>query len=745
MKHTLTLLTALLLAPLTALHAQTMSEAAQPAKRSPGSPKYDDICFSPRWTSTPNLVEAAKAFHATRTEWVYVDDESGPVLQQLRDLGISLGLAIHPRSPDKTEHITGAFGFEAKPQYYTRGRQIRINGKMVDWRSWHDPACAEIQKEWLRLCAKLGAERIHCDGPSWKYQEWDFNPHALTQFNDYLATRVPVASLSQLGVGDPSNFDLKAYIRGQKDGKTVPPKFKSLWDSFRLESLLAFNSNVIRWTHEIVGPGVEWSANYTSFIQFVPYTVWSDFAITELQPSGTGKNGGQFSIGDPWNLYRKAQISRELGKAIVVTLGSQDRDENITMIGLTYAMGMHMLCPYDVYIPGKRRKIDDYMSNADVYDFVHRWGKTFLAGYEEAFALGNGITHPLTRYGSAPLVLEDTADAVYAFVRARPKQPDAPVVIHLLNWNRHARDPIAITLDPDRFFPDRGLKLTLLRPGQEPQVISDGWQARVELPAPEPWGMLIAEPASANAAKVWAPEVETEDFGFFDQRSVTLRSRTPGAAIHFTTDVSEPSLKSPRYERPIEITRDTTLKARAFSGDQASPVSVFVFAKQPANNLAAAAKSMPGLSYELRRGVKSSKGADLDDPMAWAGGDYRFDIIKQGIAERIVLPADVPKNMFAVVFTGFVETPHGGRYTFFANADDECAVFIDDERIINITGRKVPPDLGMTEHQGRRLLSQGLHKLRLEYTQMRDAYGLEVQWQGPGIARQPIAASYLKH
>jgi hypothetical protein len=35
--------------------------------------------------------------------------------------------------------------------------------------------------------------------------------------------------------------------------------------------------------------------------------------------------------------------------------------------------------------------------------------------------------------------------------------------------------------------------------------------------------------------------------------------------------------------------------------------------------------------------------------------------------------------------------------------------------------------------------------LRLEYTQMRDTYGLEVQWQGPGIGRQPIAASCLKH
>ena len=99
------ILTALLLAPLAVLHAAETppvsprlpghdERAAQPAKRSPGSPKYEDICFSPRTTSAGNrdVVEVAKAFHATRIEWLYVDDGDGPVLQRLRDLGISLGL-----------------------------------------------------------------------------------------------------------------------------------------------------------------------------------------------------------------------------------------------------------------------------------------------------------------------------------------------------------------------------------------------------------------------------------------------------------------------------------------------------------------------------------------------------------------------------------------------------------------------------------------------------------------------------
>ena len=195
----------------------------------------------------------------------------------------------------------------------------------------------------------------------------------------------------------------------------------------------------------------------------------------------------------------------------------------------------------------------------------------------------------------------------------------------------------------------------------------------------------------------------------------------------------------------MEIKDTTTLRARVFAGGQASLVSTFTFTKRPANNIAAATAPAPGLTYELREGVKFGMEPDLDDPMKWAGGKYKFTKSKEGRTDQIALPSNCPKTMFSVVFNGFVEIPRDGLYTFFANADDECRLYVDEEKVIDLSGRKVPPDLGMTELQGRRLLSKGLHKLRLEFVQMRDAYGLEVQWQGPGISKQPIAASYLKH
>ncbi|MEX1117647.1 MAG: hypothetical protein WEB60_02525, partial [Terrimicrobiaceae bacterium] len=304
----------------------TLSQMAKPAKRSPSAPKFEDICFSPRQLSWGklNILDVAKTFHATRIEWLYVDDSDGPMLQQLRDLGISLGLSISPR--DTTAKITGPRGFQAKPEYYTIGRMLDIEGKVSPGiGSFHDPAFHELEKKWFRLLGKLGAQRIHKDDADWKYKDWDFNPHALAQFNEYLAANVPSQTRKTLGVGDPATFDLKAYLQSHSKEKPVPAEFKKLWEDFRLKALLAHYAKHREWAAELIGPGVEFTANHGSFIQSTPAVDWSDWPISEVQPSGS-----YFGIGDPWSLYAKVQKFRDTGKALVVTLGSTDTLENKT-------------------------------------------------------------------------------------------------------------------------------------------------------------------------------------------------------------------------------------------------------------------------------------------------------------------------------------------------------------------------------------------------------------------------------
>ena len=85
------------------------------------------------------------------------------------------------------------------------------------------------------------------------------------------------------------------------------------------------------------------------------------------------------------------------------------------------------------------------------------------------------------------------------------------------------------------------------------------------------WGCDLALPGVCTAA---APEFEPGGFVFHPSARVAISCATPGAEIRYTTDGSDPTAASALYEGPVEITSDTTLRARAFAcGMNASPVA----------------------------------------------------------------------------------------------------------------------------------------------------------------------------
>lgn len=76
--------------------------------------------------------------------------------------------------------------------------------------------------------------------------------------------------------------------------------------------------------------------------------------------------------------------------------------------------------------------------------------------------------------------------------------------------------------------------------------------------APKPAPAKPAPPAP-TAAPVLSPAPGT----YTGTQSVTLSSATPGAAIHYTTDGSEPTAASPVYGGPITVSGNTTIRALA--------------------------------------------------------------------------------------------------------------------------------------------------------------------------------------
>ena len=111
-----------------------------------------------------------------------------------------------------------------------------------------------------------------------------------------------------------------------------------------------------------------------------------------------------------------------------------------------------------------------------------------------------------------------------------------------------------------------------------------------------------------------------------------------------------------------------------------------------------------------------------------------------GIVPEIVMnvPQRKEPDAFALRFTGMVQVPKTGKYTFFIASDDGSRVYLDDKLLIDNDGLH-----GMVEKTGAVDLLAGSHPIIVTYFDNGGGDGLEVAWSGPDLPKQKIAASHL--
>ncbi|GMV95003.1 MAG: hypothetical protein AMXMBFR82_47810 [Candidatus Hydrogenedentota bacterium] len=172
-----------------------------------------------------------------------------------------------------------------------------------------------------------------------------------------------------------------------------------------------------------------------------------------------------------------------------------------------YANGLLFIVPWDQYAGTTEPRVfsapDDL---ADLYGFV-RGNAAYLDGYEAATATGHSL-------GASEALSIEGDDGVTAWVRARPGEAGAPVVIHLVDWNESGG--FQVRLRNDAFFPGKDLEVELraatpydpithasaekaqdfssLVAIQALDVESEGGLSRVSVPELSPWGMLVVRP-----------------------------------------------------------------------------------------------------------------------------------------------------------------------------------------------------------------------------------------------------------
>jgi hypothetical protein len=107
--------------------------------------------------------------------------------------------------------------------------------------------------------------------------------------------------------------------------------------------------------------------------------------------------------------------------------------------------------------------------------------------------------------------------------------------------------------------------------------------------------------------------------------------------------------------------------------------------------------------------------------------------LRSGACERIELAARPGDAGYALQFSGYLDVPRAGVYTFTLASNDGSRLWIGDLELINNDHFK-----SVVESSGEIALQAGKHAFRLEYFQHSGFQGLDLAWEAPGLPRQRI-------
>jgi hypothetical protein len=140
-----------------------------------------------------------------------------------------------------------------------------------------------------------------------------------------------------------------------------------------------------------------------------------------------------------------------------------------------------------------------------------------------------------------------------------------------------------------------------------------------------------------------------------------------------------------------------------------------------------AAGLVPGLAYQYYHG----QWTELPD----------FEPLKPvatGTTDRFEISKRKQDDHFAFRFSGYIDVPRDGTYTFFTVSDDGSKLFIGKTEVVTNDGCHAA-----TEQSGEILLKKGRHAITVIYFENEGGEQLDVLWEGPELPKQKIPPSVL--
>jgi len=112
--------------------------------------------------------------------------------------------------------------------------------------------------------------------------------------------------------------------------------------------------------------------------------------------------------------------------------------------------------------------------------------------------------------------------------------------------------------------------------------------------------------------------------------------------------------------------------------------------------------------------------------------------VKTGNVDNFDISVASRADQFALNYTGYINVPSDGQYTFYTSSDDGSTLYIDGVKVVDNDGPH-----GQVEASGVIGLKAGMHNISVGFFNQTGGKVLQVSYAGPGVSKQKIPSSAL--
>jgi uncharacterized repeat protein (TIGR03806 family) len=228
------------------------------------------------------------------------------------------------------------------------------------------------------------------------------------------------------------------------------------------------------------------------------------------------------------------------------------------------------------------------------------------------------------------------------------------------------------------------------------------------------------------AGWVAAPVVTPNGGTFTTSVSVTISDATPGASIYYTVDGSTPTTNSILYTGAFVLTDNTIVKTKATKAG---------FADSPVIGATFLNSSSVGTGTGLTGAYYSNQAKTFNNPATLTRVDPTVNF-NWGTGSP---DPSITSNTFTVRWTGAVQPPLSGTYTFYTLTDDGVRLWINNQLVIDSWVDQSP-----TERSGSiALVGQQRYNIRMDYYENGGGAQASLSWGNAAMSKSIIPQTQL--